>query len=78
MFWIASYPSDVIKQRIMTDGLGDDANRKYKRWRDAAVSVLKDAGWKGYWRGFLPCFLRAFPANAMALVAFEGVMRALD
>lgn len=28
-------------------------------------------------RGFVPCFLRAFPANAVALVAFEGVMRNL-
>lgn len=29
------------------------------------------------WRGFVPCFLRAFPANACALVAFEGIMRTL-
>ncbi|PVI04662.1 mitochondrial carnitine/acylcarnitine carrier protein [Periconia macrospinosa] len=75
IFWIASYPSDVIKQKIMTDPLGEQ--RKYPRWRDAARGVYRDSGWKGYWRGFTPCFLRAFPANAMALVAFEGVMRAL-
>lgn len=75
MFWITSYPSDVIKQRIMTDPLD---NRKYNNWRAAAVQVYRDAGWKGYWRGFVPCFLRAFPANACALVAFEGVMRALN
>ncbi|KAK5170178.1 uncharacterized protein LTR77_004763 [Saxophila tyrrhenica] len=76
VFWITSYPSDVVKQRIMTDPLGPE--RKYARWRDAAKSVYRDGGWKGYWRGFVPCFLRAFPANAMALVAFEGVMRALN
>jgi len=76
VFWITSYPSDVIKQRIMTDSLG--ADRKYPRWKDAAKSIYADAGLKGYWRGFLPCFLRAFPANAMALVAFEGVMRSLN
>lgn len=75
VFWITSYPSDVIKQRIMTDELGP--NRRFKRWRDAAVTVGRENGWRGYWRGFLPCFLRAFPANAMALVAFEGVMRTL-
>jgi len=75
VFWLTSYPSDVIKQRIMTDDLGQ--NRKYRRWRDAAVAVGRENGWKGYWRGFVPCFLRAFPANAMALVAFEGVMRTL-
>jgi solute carrier family 25 carnitine/acylcarnitine transporter 20/29 len=75
IFWITSYPSDVVKQRIMTDPLGPE--RRFQRWRDAARGVYADAGWKGYWRGFVPCFLRAFPANAMALVAFEGVMRSL-
>lgn len=76
MFWITSYPSDVIKQRIMTDELGP--KRKFPRWRDAARAVGQEKGWRGYWRGFVPCFLRAFPANAMALVAFEGVMRMLE
>jgi len=75
IFWITSYPSDVVKQRIMTDPLGPA--RRFPRWRDAAKAVYREAGWRGYWRGFVPCFLRAFPANAMALVAFEGVMRSL-
>lgn len=80
IFWLTSYPSDVVKQRIMTDPLGgplNDGERRFPRWRDAARTVYREAGWRGYWRGFLPCFLRAFPANAMALVAFEGVMRVL-
>ncbi|KAF2171997.1 hypothetical protein M409DRAFT_18228 [Zasmidium cellare ATCC 36951] len=76
VFWLTSYPSDVIKQRLMTDPLGPD--RKFPHWRDAAVTVYRESGLKGYWRGFVPCFLRAFPANAVALVAFEGVMRALN
>ncbi|OJD25859.1 hypothetical protein ACJ73_02768 [Blastomyces percursus] len=80
VFWLTSYPSDVVKQRIMTDPLGGklgDGERRFPRWKDAAIAVAKEGGWRGYWRGFLPCFLRAFPANAMALVAFEGVMRYL-
>lgn len=80
VFWITSYPSDVVKQRVMTDPLGGglgDGVRRFPRWRDAARAVYAERGWRGYWRGFLPCFLRAFPANAMALVAFEGVMRTL-
>ncbi|KAF2005538.1 mitochondrial carnitine/acylcarnitine carrier protein [Amniculicola lignicola CBS 123094] len=75
IFWLTSYPSDVVKQRIMTDPLGPE--RRFLRWRDAAKAVYRENGWRGYWRGFVPCFLRAFPANACALVAFEGVMRAL-
>jgi solute carrier family 25 (mitochondrial carnitine/acylcarnitine transporter), member 20/29 len=80
VFWLTSYPSDVVKQRIMTDSLGgslNDGQRKFRTWWQAAKAVGLENGWKGYWRGFVPCFLRAFPANAMALVAFEGVMRAL-
>ncbi|KAL6703910.1 hypothetical protein ACN47E_008946 [Coniothyrium glycines] len=76
VFWLTSYPSDVVKQRIMTDPL-DAGRRRFPRWRDAARAVWRESGWRGYWRGFVPCFLRAFPANAMALVAFEGVMRSL-
>lgn len=80
VFWAMSYPSDVVKQKIMTDPLGKglgDGERRFPNWRTAAATVYRENGLKGYWRGFLPCFLRAFPANAMALVAFEAVMRAL-
>jgi solute carrier family 25 (mitochondrial carnitine/acylcarnitine transporter), member 20/29 len=80
-FWLAAYPSDVVKQRIMTDGLGSKhggGERRFLKWRDAAQTIWREGGWKGYWRGFAPCFLRAFPANATALLAFEAVMRGLD
>ncbi|KAJ5902690.1 hypothetical protein N7495_003218 [Penicillium taxi] len=79
-FWLTSYPSDVVKQRLMTDPMGgtlNDGQRQFRGWKDAALAVWRERGWKGYWRGFVPCFLRAFPANAIALVAFEGVMRTL-
>ena len=80
VFWLTSYPSDVVKQRIMTDPLGgslNDGERRFAGWKDAAKEIWRKDGPRGFWRGFLPCFLRAFPANAMALLAFEGVMRGL-
>lgn len=80
MFWLTSYPSDVVKQRIMTDPMGgklNDGTPRFRNWKEAAQAVYREGGARGYWRGFVPCFLRAFPANAMALVAFEGIMRAL-
>lgn len=64
----------------MTDPLGGalrDGERRFLRWKDAAKEILRRDGLRGFWRGFTPCFLRAFPANAVALVAFEGVMRGL-
>ena len=80
IYWLTAYPADVVKQRIMTDPLGgvlNDGERRYRGWKDAARDIMVKDGLRGYWRGFVPCILRAFPANAMALVAFEGVMRAL-
>ncbi|KOS21453.1 Mitochondrial substrate carrier family protein L [Escovopsis weberi] len=80
VFWLTSYPSDLVKQRIMTDPLGGalgDGTPRFPRWADAARAVYAESGWRGYWRGFVPCFLRAFPANAVALLAFEFVMRTL-
>ena len=65
----------MVKQRILTDSLGPVW--WFRTWWEAARGVYREQGWRGYWRGFGPCFLRAFPANAMALVAFESVMRAL-
>ena len=80
VFWLTSYPSDVVKQRILTDPLGGalrDGEKRFPRWKDAAVEIWRRDGPRGFWRGFVPCFLRAFPANAVALAAFEGVMRGL-
>ena len=80
VFWLVCYPADVIKQAIMTDPLGGrlgDGQRKYFRWIDAARAVGQRNGLKSYWRGFTPCFVRAFPANAAALVVFEGVLRGI-
>ncbi|RKF53381.1 Mitochondrial substrate carrier family protein L [Erysiphe neolycopersici] len=83
-FWCISYPFDVVKQKIMTDPLGGtlgDGKPKWAGWGDgwwgAARGVFVESGWRGYWRGFLPCFLRAFPANAVAMATFETVMRNL-
>lgn len=81
VFWLTTYPTDVVKQRIMTDPLGGglkDGTPRFPRWKDAVRAVYQEGGYRAFWRGFVPCFLRAFPANAAALVAFEGVMRSLS
>jgi len=76
-FWLASFPLDVVKQRMMTDALDRD-KRKYKSWLDGWTSIWRQDGFKGYYRGFVPCVLRAFPANAAALFMFERTMKLLE
>lgn len=80
VFWLTSYPFDLIKQRIMVDPLGGplrDGQPRFKNWRAAVRLLYAETGFRGFWRGFLPCFLRAFPANGTALLAFEAVMRSM-
>lgn len=80
IFWTMSYPADVVKQRLMTDPMGGvlgDGQRRFHWWKDAAIVIYQERGWRGYWRGFVPCVLRAFPANGTALAVFEGVTRLL-
>ncbi|ODV89234.1 hypothetical protein CANCADRAFT_148477 [Tortispora caseinolytica NRRL Y-17796] len=74
VFWCTSYPFDVVKQRMMTDNL---VTPKYPTWISTAHTIYKESGLKGFTRGFVPCILRAFPANAAALCAYEGILRIL-
>jgi hypothetical protein len=39
--------------------------------------IYKTQGWKGFYGGFAPCLLRAFPVNASALFVYEGLMRVM-
>ncbi|GIZ36901.1 hypothetical protein CKM354_000036700 [Cercospora kikuchii] len=76
LYWLTGYPTDVIKQRVMTEPLGIRGVHRRTRWIGIAKKIYQESGWKGFWRGFVPCFLRAFPANAMSIMTFEAVMRA--
>lgn len=42
-----------------------------------ALQVWRIEGLRGFYRGLWPSMLRAFPANACALFAYEGTMRLL-
>jgi solute carrier family 25 carnitine/acylcarnitine transporter 20/29 len=48
IFWITSFPADVIKQRTMTDGLGDE--RRFKTWRATAAQIYRERGLTGFYR----------------------------
>jgi solute carrier family 25 carnitine/acylcarnitine transporter 20/29 len=61
----------------MTDSLDKDT-RRYKSWKQVWLSIWRNEGIRGYYRGFVPCVLRAFPANAAALFMFEQTMRTLE
>ncbi|KAG0233541.1 hypothetical protein BGW42_007376 [Actinomortierella wolfii] len=72
-FWLFSFPHDVIKNRIMTQP--DVKNPPFPNIRSVAKHIYRTEGLKGFYRGFVPCLLRAFPTNACALTSFELTMR---
>ncbi|KAI4742625.1 hypothetical protein E4T50_06988 [Aureobasidium sp. EXF-12298] len=60
--WLGSYPFDVIKSKMQSDGFG--AEQKYKGMRDTFAQTWRGEGMKGFWRGLGPTLLRAMPVSA--------------
>jgi solute carrier family 25 (mitochondrial carnitine/acylcarnitine transporter), member 20/29 len=59
--WIASYPFDVVKSKMQTDGFGEA--QKYKTMRAAFQATWRAGGWRGFWRGIGPTLARAMPVS---------------
>jgi hypothetical protein len=72
-YWLSCYPIDVVKNRLQA--APDTSPPVYSGMRDVARVIYREAGVRGFFRGFVPCILRAFPANASCFVAFEMAMR---
>ena len=73
--WLTTYPIDIIKSKIQTDGFG--SAQKYHGTLDCVRKTMAAEGVRGFFRGITPCLLRAAPANAATFVGFEMAMRAL-
>ncbi len=60
--WLSSYPFDVIKSKMQSDGFGP--NRKYSSMRDCFAQTWRLEGARGFWKGIGPTLLRAMPVSA--------------
>ena len=65
--WLPCYPQDVLKSRIQSS-----VNKV--SLAEATSSLFKTAGLKGFYKGFTPTMIRAFPANAATFLGYEFVM----
>ena len=74
--WLASYPFDVIKSKMQTDGFG--AAQKYKSMRDCFGQTFRAEGARGFWKGIGPTLLRAMPVSAGTFAVVEFTMRAIN
>lgn len=76
MLWISSYPFDVIKSKMQTDGFGE--KQRYKSMRDTFAQTFKQEGMMGFWRGVGPTLLRAMPVSAGTFATVELTMRLIS
>ncbi|KAL9106023.1 MAG: hypothetical protein Q9227_008866 [Pyrenula ochraceoflavens] len=73
--WIASYPFDVIKSKMQSDGFGE--GKRYKNMRACFAQTWRIEGFRGFWKGIGPTLLRAMPVSAGTFAVAELVMRAM-
>ncbi|KAI0411571.1 mitochondrial carrier domain-containing protein [Xylaria grammica] len=73
--WLGSYPFDVIKSKMQTDGFGP--NMRYKSMRDCFAQTWRAEGMRGFWKGIGPTLLRAMPVSAGTFAVVEATMRAI-
>ncbi|KAJ5541844.1 hypothetical protein N7494_006920 [Penicillium frequentans] len=73
--WLSSYPFDVVKSKMQTDGFG--ANQKFSSMRDCFKKTYAIEGLGGFWKGIGPTLLRAMPVSAGTFVVVELTMKAL-
>lgn len=84
--WTASYPVDVVKSRLQVLPVSGIAGRAplfpaspaLLRLDGGALRcaqhIIRADGWRGLWRGYLPCVAPAFPANAVGFAGYEATI----
>jgi solute carrier family 25 carnitine/acylcarnitine transporter 20/29 len=74
--WLASYPLDVVKSKMQTDGFG--SAQRYRTMRDCFAQTWRAEGARGFWKGIGPTLLRAMPVSAGTFAVVELTMRAIN
>ncbi|KAF4126037.1 solute carrier family 25 (mitochondrial carnitine/acylcarnitine transporter), member 20/29 [Geosmithia morbida] len=74
--WLASYPFDVVKSKMQTDGYG--AAQKYKSMRHCVAATYAAGGLGGFFKGIGPTLLRAMPVSACTFATVEFTMKLLN
>lgn len=65
--WAVCIPADVMKSRLQTAPEGAYPNGI----RSVFVEIMREEGPRGFFKGFVPVMLRAFPANAACFMGLE-------
>jgi len=75
--WFVCYPLDAIKSNMQADAILRH-ERKYKGWLHCVRTMYGAGGIQMFFRGWTPCMLRSFPANAVCYYFYETTVRLLQ
>ncbi|RCI11347.1 hypothetical protein L249_7606 [Ophiocordyceps polyrhachis-furcata BCC 54312] len=74
--WLVSYPFDVIKSKMQTDGFG--VTCRYPTMRSCFVHTWQQGGFAAFWKGIWPTLFRAMPVSAGTFAVVEMTRRAIS
>ena len=66
---VASSPVDVVKTRFMNQMKGNAA--EYSSAVDCALKIMKNEGFKAFYKGFVPLWIRIGPWNLVFFLSYE-------
>lgn len=71
--WLPVYPFDQIKTRMQIDGRG-----VHKSTLHCGLEIWKSQGVRrGFFKGLMPCLIRAYPAYAAQFILYEQVIASM-
>lgn len=73
--WSGVQPFDTAMVRMQT---GQGAGGECGSFLQTCGAIYRSGGWRGFFPGWIPAMMRAFPANAALFVGFEGARRGLN
>ncbi|SGY13640.1 BQ5605_C010g05926 [Microbotryum silenes-dioicae] len=78
--WFTTYPIDVIKSCIQTDGFASEVGTSAKKYNgswDCAKQLYREAGLKAFTKGLTPTLIRSPVVNGVTFLVFEQVMQVI-
>lgn len=69
-YWGIGYPLDMVKSSMQGDS-PNKSERLYKSLPETFRKLYANGGFKQFYRGFSPCFIRAIPGNAICFLGYQ-------